>query len=248
MEKPWGTEADPASRLYVALDVPSIKEAEPLVKQLVSTVGAFKIGLELYAAEGPDAVRMVRANGGAVFLDFKLNDIPTTMGRTVARFRELGVKLFTVHAASSPDGMRAAAEEKGGAKALAVTVLTSMSAGACRRVFRDTPKRVVMDFTNDAASSGMDGVVCSPLELVEFERMKTFVSFPKVTPGIRPAWAPSKDDQKRSLAPIDAFRLGAFAVVVGRPITRPPDGMTPAEAAKRVVKEIRKGVKERDRR
>ena len=226
-------ELRPHERLVVALDVPSLDEAEALARQLTGAVGWFKVGLELFSAHGPEAVAAIRGYG-PVFLDVKLHDIPTTVERASRRIGELGVGLVTIHASGGPTMVRAAVEGLSGrGEVLAVTVLTSTSDEELGRMNLPPAQRQVPDLAALAVSAGAAGLVCAPRDLPPVRA--AVGSRPVVaTPGIRPAGG-DDDDHARAATPAAAIERGADLLVVGRPITRARD---PVEAAARITAEI----------
>jgi orotidine-5'-phosphate decarboxylase len=214
--------------------VESAAEARALVAKLGSSVGFYKIGLELYAAAGVEFVHELIHEGKDVFLDLKVYDIPETVKRAVAQVARTGVRFLTAHAVGSV--MRAAVEGRGdsGLQLLAVTVLTSF--GPEDREELGTalaiPDLVALR-ARKAMGTGMDGIVASPLEAAAVRR----IIGPKkllVTPGVRSAGA-DKGDQKRTATPLEAVRDGADYLVIGRQITRAAD---PAREAARILEEI----------
>ena len=193
----------------------------------------FKIGKQLFTAEGPGLVRDMVAAGDKVFLDLKFHDIPNTVAGAVASAVGLGASLVNVHGSGGAAMMRAAARaaEGSGARLLAVTVLTSLDAAATAAVgFAEPPDRLALRLARLALDSGLDGVVASPSE-VPLLRAELGADFLIVTPGVRPAGAAAQD-QARVATPADAVRAGADYIVVGRPITEAPD---PAAAARSIV-------------
>jgi len=217
-----------AERLIVALDVPSAKEARALAEKLGDAVRFYKIGLELFTAEGYfELLTWLAGRGCKVFADLKLHDIPETVRRAVANLRGRGATFLTVHGHRSV--MEAAAREKGAMKILAVTVLTSFDQrdleemGSTRSV-----EELVLARARGAAESGCDGVIASGLEAkalkAEFKDRLLVV-----TPGIRPATERS-DDQKRTVDAAQAFANGADYIVVGRPIRDAKDPRAAAQA------------------
>ena len=233
------TDLDPArEKLIVALDFPGAVEALDFDRHLEGTVRWVKVGLELFTAAGPAVVQALKERGRSVFLDLKLHDIPNTVAGAVRTAAHHGADMMTLHAEGGPAMMRAAADARdasgGDTKLLAVTVLTSLDGSEYTDVYRtaDVETRVVA-FARAAAAEGMDGVVCSPLEL---ERLGSLVSpgFLRVTPGIR-RQDDDTGDQARVATPAAAIRAGASHLVVGRPITRADD---PSAAAIRVLEEI----------
>jgi|GEM_PF-7493 len=226
-------------RIIVALDVDSLDKAEALVRELSPHVGYFKIGLELITLGLADEViKLVHSFGAKVFYDGKFPDIPTTVGRAARAVASKGVAMFNVHASADTASMAAAAKNKGSSTALAVTVLTSMDNKRCRHNFGASVNRKVVQFAHDALDAGMDGVICSSKELVLLGKYKELDGLIRVTPGVRPLWAPS-NDQKRAMTPDEAIMSGATILVVGRPITDPPKDIgTSVDAAKLILKEV----------
>jgi orotidine-5'-phosphate decarboxylase len=221
-------------RLIVALDVPSVAEAEMIVSRLGDSVTFYKVGLQLTFAGGlPFAERLARA-GKQVFLDVKLLDIDNTVAGAVKSIAAMGMTFVTIHA--YPQAMRAAVAARGSSplKLLGVTVLTSMDqsdiagAGYAGSVADLVAKRAV-----DAHAAGMNGIVASPSE-VKAVRALVGPEMALVIPGIRPSGS-AAGDQKRIATPGDAIRDGADYLVVGRPVTRDSDPKAVADA---IVAEI----------
>jgi orotidine-5'-phosphate decarboxylase len=230
--------ASARDRLIVALDVSSTREALQLSSQLQNSVARFKVGKQLFTAEGPQVVRDLIAAGYGVFLDLKFHDIPNTVEHAVRSAGGLGVDMLTVHAAGGAKMLRAAMEAaKTAAKRpmiLAVTVLTSMSDEDVQEVgFSGRVVDEVLRLAELAVGAGCDGIVASAREAGEV-RKRLGEGFAIVTPGIRLA-GDAGGDQARIVTPADAIRAGASYLVVGRPITAAPD---PAAAAKRIIAEI----------
>jgi orotidine-5'-phosphate decarboxylase len=222
------TPVSPHERLIVALDVPTLAEAEALAAQLAGAVGWFKVGLELFAAHGPDAVRAIAAHG-PVFLDVKLHDIPTTVERSAARIAELGARLVTVHAGGGPAMVAAAVRGLGdAAEVLAVTVLTSTSDAELAALGQDPAAVQVPRLARLAVDAGAPGLVCAPRDLTAV-RDAVGAGPRLVTPGIRAA-AADVDDHARAATPASAIADGADLLVIGRPITRAEDPLAAARA------------------
>jgi len=222
-----------ADRVIVALDVPTLGEAEELASRLTGHVGWFKVGLELFGAEGPEAVRRI-GNHGPVFLDLKLHDIPTTVQRAAARLGWLGAGLLTVHAMGGPAMVAAAVDGLGDrGRILAVTVLTSMSDEDLRATNQPPAARQVPALATMAVEAGAPGLVCAPRDLAAV-RSAVGADPLLVTPGIRPEGS-GDDDHARSATPAMALSEGADLVVVGRPITHAAD---PVEAADLIASEL----------
>ena len=226
-------------KLIYALDVDALAKTTPYIDALSPYIGCFKIGLELMNSAGtPQAVHHIQRHGGQVFLDVKFNDIPNTIAAASRVVSGLGIKYFNVHASAGLDGIKAAADNKGSAKLLVVTILTSMDDATCERIFGTISQNKVMQFAHDAKQAGADGIICSPRELEILGAVPEFKDLLKVTPGIRPQWAEA-NDQKRTLTPKEAIALGASQLVVGRPISNPPRGIgSPIDAAKAILTEI----------
>jgi orotidine-5'-phosphate decarboxylase len=226
-------------RIIVALDVPTLGEAEAIVRELIGRVGGFKVGLELLAAAGSEeVVGMVHNRGGRVFYDAKFHDIPNTMAGAARAVAGLGVWAFNVHASAGMMGIAAAAAEKGSSLLLAVTVLTSLDAPSSIAIYGQKPEDQVRFFTRLARQAGADGVVCSPKEIQALRGDAYLDGLVTFVPGVRPAWADA-NDQARVMTPGEAVVAGADYLVIGRPITRPPSSVGGrAEAVGQIVSEI----------
>ena len=224
------------SRLIVALDVPDAAAAVASAEGLAGKVGMFKVGLQLFVAEGPSVVRTLRERfpDTDVFLDLKLHDIPNTMRGAIKSARRLGARFITVHAGSGVEHLRACVEEAGDElEILAVTVLTSQDEQACKEAGHTrTAAELVELRAKCAAEAGCAGIVCSGQELARVNA--TAPSLFKVVPGIRPAGS-TVGDQKRVMTPAMAIEAGATHLVVGRPIMKADD---PAASADAIVREI----------
>lgn len=226
-------------RIIVALDVDNLDKAKSLVESLAPYVGCFKVGLELVTAVGaPQVVDFVHSLGGQVFYDGKFDDIPNTIGGATKAVAGLNVKMLNVHASAGIEAMMAAVANKGQSFVLAVTVLTSLEENNAHLIFGGPSKAKVLQYARDAKLAGCDGVICSPQELELLGKQKELGNFMKVTPGVRPEWA-AVGDQKRIMTPAEAIKAGATALVIGRPITKPPTEIgSPIDAAKRIAEEI----------
>jgi orotidine-5'-phosphate decarboxylase len=224
-------------RLIVALDVPSAAEALALVQRLGNLVQWFKVGLELYLAEGNRIVEKVRERGHSVFLDLKLHDIPNTVAGAIRSVASSGAGKLTVHAAGG-HAMLAAAQEAAESTPsaphlLAVTVLTSMDqAQLAATGVSGSPTEQALRLAALAYSAGIGSFVASSQEIAELRAH--FPDSRLVIPGIRPAGA-TTSDQKRVATPGEAIAAGADYLVVGRPITRATD---PAAAAQAIIEEM----------
>jgi orotidine-5'-phosphate decarboxylase len=219
-------------RLVVALDVSHRDDILRLVDALHGVVGVFKIGLQAFIANGPSIVREVVARGERVFLDLKIHDIPNTAQHAVAEAAALGAAIATVHTAGGEAMLRACAHDS--LLVLGVTVLTSLDAHELQRIgLAGTPVENAVRLARLAQSSGLRGVVASPLEIAPI-RDACGDDFVILTPGIRPAGADA-GDQRRTMTPRDAIRAGATYIVVGRPITGTADSRS---AARKIVEEM----------
>ena len=228
-------------RIIVALDVPSLDEALGLVDLLQPDVGCFKVGLELLTNEGaPRVVRAIKEAGGKIFYDGKFKDIPNTVAGASKAVAKLGVDMFNVHASGGVDMMKAAVDNKGESKVLAVTVLTSLTEEDAHTIYGAPSKDKVIEFARWAKIAGIDGLICSPQELQVLGYQKELEGLLRVTPGVRPEWA-SAGDQKRVMTPGEAVKAGADYLVIGRPITKPPSDIgNPVAAARMIANEIEK--------
>lgn len=226
-------------RIIVALDVSTLDELKSLVETLSPFVGCFKVGLELITSVGASlAVQTIQQTGGKVFLDGKFHDIPNTVEAASRSAAQLGVKMFNVHASSGREAMRRADLVKGDSLLLAVTLLTSTDDQTCRLIYNQTLKQQVISFAKDAQDCQLDGIICSAEDLSFLQKEETLHPLLKITPGIRPTWAQS-NDQKRTLTPKQAILAGSDYLVMGRPITHPPQSIgSPAEAAQRILDEL----------
>ena len=225
---------DVRDRLIVALDVPTVWDAYRLVSTLGDGVTFYKIGYRLAFAGGLDLARQLVAEGKKVFLDLKLHDIGNTVTEGVDSLTKLGVTFLTVHA--YPQTMRGAVEGRGDAdlKLLAVTALTSYDDGDLRDAGYGLAVRDLVRLrAEQARTAGIDGIVCSAAETA-IVREVIGPDMVIVTPGIRPSGS-AVGDQKRTLTPAEAIRVGADHLVVGRPIIRATD---PRAAAGAVMDEI----------
>lgn len=225
----------PTARLIAALDTADLPRAEALAEALAPCCGVLKLGLELFAAAGPEAVRRIGARA-PVFLDLKLHDIPNTVAGAVRALLPLRPAMLTLHAAGGTamlEAARAAAEQAGTTRPilLAVTVLTSLDAAALAATgIAATPADQVLRLARLALAAGADGLVCSPREAAILRQALGPAAL-LVVPGVRPAGS-AAGDQARTATPAEAVAAGADWIVVGRPITNAAD---PAEAARAIV-------------
>jgi orotidine-5'-phosphate decarboxylase len=234
------------NKLIVALDVATAREALELFSALKDVAGMFKIGSQLFTAEGPGIVREIVGAGGRVFLDLKFHDIPNTVAAAGVEAARLGVSIFDVHACGGSEMMRRTAEavaETAESEGIArpiiigITVLTSADDSTLAQTgFSSGTEEQVSRLARLAEAAGLDGVVASPQEVKLVMQSVERSDFVVVTPGVRPAGA-SQDDQRRVMTPAEAVRAGADYLVVGRAILKAPD---PARAAQEIVEEMRR--------
>ncbi|MEN6312128.1 MAG: orotidine-5'-phosphate decarboxylase [Acidobacteriota bacterium] len=231
-----------ADRIIIALDVQTKDEGIALVSKL-KDARTFKVGLELFTAEGPALFKKLRALRKDVFLDLKLHDIPNTVAGAVRSSFRHGVQMMTIHTSGGREMMAKAAATAREVAAetnrpkpilLGVTVLTSLKGPDLAEIgMGQDVSAQVLRLAGLAKAAGMDGVVCSPQE-IEVLRKEYGKDLVIVTPGIRPLWAAAQD-QKRIMTPAEAVAKGADHLVIGRPITAAP---SPAEAFQRIVEEL----------
>jgi len=229
---------DPRQHLIVALDVSSAAAAQKIVAAVGDSALTYKVGMQLFTAEGPRVLRDLVASGRRVFLDLKYHDIPTTVAAAVREAANLGVAMLTVHAGGGGKMLRAATEAARSMNpalmVLGVTVLTSMDdqdldkVGVRGRVVDHVLRLAALAITN-----GCQGVVTSAQEASEL-RSELGDHFLIVTPGVRPA---GKDhgDQSRVVTPAEAIAAGATYIVVGRPITA---AASPADEARSILEQM----------
>jgi orotidine-5'-phosphate decarboxylase len=212
-----------ANPVFCAIDRPDLPAAVELVRSLVGTVGGVKVGLELFTAGGPEAVRRVSTLGLPVFLDLKLHDIPNTVAGAVRAVLPLAPAMLTMHAAGGRAMLEAAVAAAGSSARrpwlLGITVLTSLDAEDLAETgIATTTRDQTLRMAELCVRCGLDGVVCSPHEIAAL-RQRFGRTLRLVVPGIRPE-GEAAGDQKRTLAPAEAMALGADVLVIGRPITQ----------------------------
>ncbi len=231
------------NRILVALDTTETAQAVALCKTLDGLVGGVKLGLEFVSANGPDGVRAVTDTGQPLFLDLKFHDIPNTVAAAVRAVVPLQPAILNVHASGGTAMMEAArdaaqetAREHGMSvpMTIAVTVLTSLDDADLASVGQRNPAEAqAVRLADLAKDAGLDGVVCSPKEILAI-RKACGPDFKLIVPGIRPLWS-ATGDQKRFSSPASAVKDGADYLVIGRPITAADD---PAGAAQRIAEEL----------
>ena len=217
-----------AKDVIIACDFPSAEATLAFLDRFQGEKPFVKIGMELFYAEGPQIVRQIKARGHRIFLDLKLHDIPNTVKKAMRSLSALDVDIVNLHAAGTRAMMEAALEgltRPDGSRPLliAVTQLTSTDQAALESelLIEKPMEDVVLAYARNAASAGLDGVVCSPLEAGKVHEV-CGAGFLTVTPGVRFAEA-GQDDQKRVTTPARAKELGSDYIVVGRPITQAED-------------------------
>ncbi len=224
------------TELILALDMDSGDKAKRFISPLKGLIQWIKIGFQLFVSEGPSIIEAVKSEGYKIFLDLKLHDIPNTVGNTVAKMRSFGIDMLTVHTSGGMEMLTVAKKEAGeNIKVIGVTLLTSLSQEDLRiaGVNRELKEHVLV-LAKFARDSGIDGIVCSPMEAKEV-RNAIGDDFIIVTPGIRLDKS-EKDDQKRSLAPSEIRDLGIDYIVLGRPILKAND---PVEIVRKIVNSLK---------
>lgn len=231
-------------KIIVALDVETGREAREIIAELRGEVGAFKIGLQLFTAEGANFVREMVNAGDKIFLDVKFHDIPNTVAKASIEAARLGVWMFNLHALGGGEMMRRTIEnvkevcEKerlACPKIIAVTILTSSDQDTLGEIgIANGVEKQVLKLAKLTSESGLDGVVASSLEAAKIRAEITNKDFLIVTPGIRPQSA-NTDDQKRITTPVEAVRAGADYLVIGRPITEAENRL---QAVEKIVSEL----------
>lgn len=234
-----------AQRLFVALDVPSAGQACALAEQLAPLGVSFKVGMQLFYAEGMPVVKAIQPYSPyPVFVDLKLHDIPNTVAGAIQSLVSQGVGFLNVHAQGGPEMMEAAAEAAMQANTsqnkptiIAVTLLTSIAPDVLKQqlLVHDSAEAYVVHLAKMTQEAGLDGVVCSPQE-VKAIRAACGKDFLLVTPGVRPkSHTAGSDDQSRVMTPGEALAAGSDMLVVGRPITA---AANPLEAAQAILDEM----------
>lgn len=224
-------------RLIMALDVPSISEAQALVEELGDSVIFYKVGMELFmSGDYFGFIEWLKRQNKKVFVDLKFFDVPATVGRAIRALSGKGVDLATIHGNDAI--MEAAAKEKGNLKVLAVTALTSLDRGDLDDLgFQCDIRDLVLSRAKRALQIGCDGIVSSGLE-ASMLREELDHRLLVVTPGIRPVDNREEDDQKRVVGVEQAFRNGADYIVVGRPIRDAEDRKSMAEKIQMQIQSV----------
>ncbi|WP_417316973.1 orotidine-5'-phosphate decarboxylase [Emcibacter sp.] len=230
-------------RILCALDTTEVSQATSLARALAPHVGGVKLGLEYFGAHGPEGFRQVAETGMPIFLDLKLHDIPNTVAKAIHALMPLRPSIMTIHTAGGPAMMAAAAKAATEAAEtvgcprpiiVGVTILTSLDESDLEAVgYQNNLSDQVVRLARLAKDSGLDGVVCSPLE-IELIKEACGQEFKLVVPGIRPAGS-ATGDQKRIMTPKQAVDKGADYIVIGRPITQAED---PVAAARGIAQDL----------
>lgn len=233
----------PSERILCALDTTNVDEACALSGALSPHVGGVKLGLEFFGANGPQGFKEVAKSNQNIFLDLKLHDIPNTVAKAIHSLMPLRPNIMTIHTAGGPAMMRAAAEAATDAAKeigcdrpliVGVTILTSLDNEDIEAIgYQNKVSMQVVKLTRLAKENGLDGVVCSPME-IKLIKESCGADFKLVVPGIRPSGT-EQGDQKRVMTPREAISLGADYLVIGRPITKSDD---PANSARMIAEEI----------
>lgn len=232
-----------AEKIIVALDVSDEQSARRILEQLSGKVKTFKIGLTLFSAIGaPRAINLVRHFDAGIFFDGKFNEIPKVVRDSVKSLPDTGIDFFTIHANAGEAAILEAAKEKRNMKMLAVTVLTSLNDWETRQTFGMSREKAVLHFAKLALGAGADGIVSAASDLpfiLQGEYKEKARKRIKVVTGIRPDWYGVKDDQRNTVTPAEAIRMGADYLVIGRPITHPPKEVgSMKNALEKIIQEI----------
>ena len=266
MSQPSKALEESKTKIIVALDVETAKEARRIIADLRDEVGAFKIGLQLFTAAGASFVREVAASGVRIFLDLKFHDIPNTVAKASIEAARLGIWMFNLHALGGSEMMKKTVESVREVcdreslehpKIIGVTILTSSDEKTLYEVGIDRKvENQVLQLARLSEKCGLDGVVASPHEVALIRKSVAGEDFFIVTPGIRSSESKpnetndsqsaignsqlneTNDDQKRVMTPKEAVNAGADYLVIGRPILTAPDKIS-------AVRKIREEIKGR---
>lgn len=237
---------NPAERIMVALDVDELDEAKAIVEDLAGLGVIFKVGNQLGTYEGwGKVIEFVHNSGAKIFCDTKFKDIPETIKKSARAITRHQLDFFNVMADNTRETLEAAVQGMNSVETgtqpvlLGVTVLTTINSEESLSIYGGDVPDKVQQFAENAAISGLDGVVCSAEEVKLLRSNAKTADLILVTPGIRPAWAAS-NDQKRIVTPVDAVRSGSDYLVIGRPITQPPAEIgSPRQAVERIIEELK---------
>ena len=224
------------NKIYIALDVQNEAQAMKLIDQIKGFNIGIKIGMELYYSLGPNFIYKVKDHGFNIFLDLKLHDIPNTVYSALKVLTQLPVDILNVHAAGGLEMMKKASEAINESKSkpllIAVTQLTSTSEDQMKKeqLISESLEKSVLNYASLAKQAGLNGVVCSPKEIAIIKQILGN-EFKTITPGIRPQGS-DVNDQKRTMTPLEALKVGGDYLVIGRPITAAPN---PREALLNII-------------
>lgn len=232
-------------RIIIALDFPGFAEAKACIDALGESVSYYKVGMELYYADGPEVIAYLKKLNKKVFLDLKLYDIPNTVASALKVLAALDIDMINIHASGGSKMMYEAAKaikdfvksngRKSCPKLIAVTMLTSFDEEQFVQLnYKNQLSEQVLALAKLAKNCGLDGVVASSLE-AEIIKKECGTDFLIVTPGIRPVGA-SLDDQSRVATPQNALQMGSTHLVIGRPVTK---AVNKVQAVEEIIKEIR---------
>ena len=223
-------------KIIVALDNNNILKTLDLVREIKNEVNSFKIGYEFFFNFGIEGYNKIKKISSNIFLDLKLHDIPNTVEKGIKAISKLKPKFTTIHISGGDEMMRASLLNKKKTKILGVSVLTSLNDKETNKYYNEKSVEIlVKKFALKAKKFNLDGIVCSPKE-VSFIRKVCGKNFIIVTPGIRLNSVNLKDDQKRTLSPREAIKLGSDYLVIGRPITKSKNPL-------KIIKEINSDLK-----
>lgn len=228
-------------KIIVALDTSERKELDFLISELTGTASFLKVGMELYYSFGPKIINELKEKGFKIFLDLKMHDIPTTVARAAKALAKLDVDMLNLHAAGGSEMMKQAShafkEYNKNGILIAVTHLTSTSPEVLKNEIKIelTMDEAILAYAKLSKENGIDGVVCSPLEVKKIKQTLGS-NFLCVTPGVRPIGSESHD-QVRIKTPMEAINLGSDYLVIGRPITK---ANSPKQAFQKILEELSK--------
>ena len=200
-------------KLIIALDYPCLDDVINIIKYIDPNRCLVKVGLQLYLSEGTRVLDYLTDKGFEIFLDLKLHDIPNTVGKALKKISSFNVSMTTIHIKGGTNMINAALENAGKTKIIGVTILTSLDSEEISLLHGSNIKDQFYRLIDVARKTEIDGIVCSPHELVDLSGFNKI----KVVPGIRNI--ETSDDQKRTMSAVDAYKFGADFIVVGRPIT-----------------------------
>lgn len=251
---------EPSDRIIVALDNMDWEQAGAVMEEVGSYVGLAKANAIAQRGGWEHAIRTIKGFGALTMADAKYKDVPSTMENHVLQAAECGPQFITIHADNEQEALEYAVSGKERAQRslestfiargvklkdiprlgglLGITVLTSINEEDCISIYGATPKQKVMQFAHTALEAGLDGIVCSGKELDVIRADSSLNDLLAVVPGITPEWAKKADDQSRVVTPGEAVQRGADYIVVGRAITKPPAGVSRAEAAQLIAEEL----------